>query len=191
MQEKIIISVYNKTGLVEFAKTLTSLWYEIIATEGTGKRLEDNNITFTPVQEITQNPPELNDCIQTISYRIPAGILFNRSNNKHVTEVENNRIVPIGIVVYNFPPIYKNVLKTSEFDIQHVDVWWPLMVRAAATNFRDVVVVVDPEDYTYIWELLSRNMMTIAERKKLAIKAFEYTKKYDQEIIHYLQENSF
>jgi len=186
MKEKVLISVYNKEWVVEFAKSIVDLWYEIITTEWTGKKLIKNGISFIPANTVTNNPDWLTDCIQTISYNIQAWILFDRSNINHNKEIKKQKILPINIVVCNFPPINEVIKNINDFNITKIDVWWPLMVRAAATNFKDVIVIVDTLDYKKVAKALLEKKVTIELRKQLAIKAYKYTKNYDNSIIRYL-----
>ena len=183
----VLASVFDKRGIANFAKRLKALGYEIISTEGTGRELAKNGITFIPVQKVSKNPNKLKDCIKTISFRIEAGILFDRLDQKQVKEAEKLKIKPIDIVVCNFPPIKKVVKKPQDFNIKNIDVGGPLMVRAAATNFRHVLVVVDPNDYNDVIDNLLKKTIPYKFRKYLAIKAFSYTRFYDQQIIQYLK----
>ncbi len=185
----VLISVFDKSGVVSFAKKITTLGYEIISTEGTGRELTKNGITFIPAQRVSKTPNKLKDCIKTISFRIEAGILFNRLNQKQAKEVEELDITPIDIVVCNFPPLEKVIKKPKDFNIKNIDVGGPLMVRAAAANFRHVLVVVDPHDYGDVIDNLSKEFISYEFRKYLAIKAFSYTCLYDQRIIQYLRKH--
>ncbi len=186
MKEKILISVFNKKGIGLFAKKLSESGYEIVASEGTGKVLLEHWVNYIPVQNVSQNPSRLMDCIQTISYRIPGGILFDRSNESHLKDVEDLNLEAFSMVICNFPPIDETIKSPQDFNIKHVDVGWPLMVRSAATNFKDVLVIVDPDDYDEVLELFINQKITIEFRKRLAIKAFEYTWNYDASITQYL-----
>lgn len=185
----VLASVFNKKGIVDFAKKLKVLGYEIIATEGTGKELAKNGISFTPAQKISKNPNKLKDCVKTISFRITVGMLFNRFNPTHLKEIRELNITPIDIVVCNFPP-FKKIIKTpKDFNIRNIDVGGPLMVRAAATNFRHVLVLVDPNDYRKAAKAILKQRITNEFKLQLAIKAFIYAYSYDYEIVQYLQKN--
>jgi phosphoribosylaminoimidazolecarboxamide formyltransferase / IMP cyclohydrolase len=181
-----LTSVYDKTGIAKFAKSLTDCGYSIIATEGTGKVLSKNDIQFITADDVTQNPDYLRDCIQTISFRISSGILFNRSSKKHLHEIQDLNLCPIDIVVCNFPPIKETVHNPSEFNIQHVDLGGPLMVRAAAINYHFVLTIVDPSDYEVVSAAIKEGNISMELRKELAVKAFRYTSAYDETIIRYL-----
>lgn len=184
-----LVSVFDKKNIVDFAKRLKASDYEIIATEGTGKVLIKNGISFIPVQKISKNPNKLKDCVKTISFRIVAGILFNRSDPIQLKEIRELNITPIDIVVCNFPP-FKEVIKTPEdFNIKNIDVGGPLMVRAAATNFKNILVVVDPNDYGRVAKAIIKQGITNDFMLQLAIKAFAYIYYYDCEIVQYLKRN--
>lgn len=183
----VLISVFNKKGIIKFAQKLKELNYEIIATEGTGKKLTKNRISFIPAQKVSKNPNKLKDCIKTISFRITGGILFDRSNIKHLKEVKELKLKQIDIVVCNFPPFEKVIHTPNDFNIKNIDVGGPLMVRAAATNFKYVLVIVDPKDYKKVINAILKNKITEKFRRQLAIKAFQYVHAYDYKIIQYLK----
>lgn len=186
-----LISVFDKTGIANFAKGLQALGYEIIATEGTGKELIKNGIPFIPAQKVSKNPNKLKDCVKTISFRIETGILFNRNDPKQIKEIKELNIKPIDMVVCNFPPVKKVVKTIKDFNVKNIDVGGPLMVRAAATNFRHVLVIIDPNDYRKVINAIQRNKVTSEFRQQLAIKAFRYTGSYDYQIVKYLKNESF
>ena len=187
----ILISVFNKKGIDKLARTLKSLGYKIISTEGTGKELTKNKIPFIPASKISKNPEGFDDCIKTISFQIEAGILFDRSNSTHIKETTKLDIKPIDIVICNFPPL-KEVIKNpkTDFNIRNIDIGGPLMVRAAAVNFKYVLVIVDPDDYEKAAKVILEGRITDKFRQKLAIKAFNYTYSYDYQIAKYLKKNS-
>jgi len=185
----VLVSVFDKRGITKFVKKLKTLgYYEIISTEGTGKELAKNGVSFIPTREISQNPNKLKDCIKTISFQIEAGILFDRSDKKQVEEARDLSVKPIDIVICNFPSVKAIIEKPENFNIKNIDVGGPLMVRAAATNFRHVLVVVDPDDYDNVIGNLSKKAIPYEFRKYLAIKAFNHTLLYDQQIIQYLRK---
>jgi len=189
MKEKVLISVYNKKWIWELGKVLSELWYEIIATDWTWSVLNKYWVDYIPAQKITKNPNILNDCIQTISFNISWWILFNRENKKHISDVINENIEPISIVICNFPPVNEFLKSFDDFNIQHIDVWWPLMVRAAATNYKDVNILVNPVDYIEFIHNIKNNNIKIDYKKELAIKAFRYCKEYNNDIENYLIKN--
>ena len=181
-----LISVFNKKNIADFAKTLQLLGYKIIATEGTGKELERENISYQLAEEISNNPPGLESCIKTISFNIQAGILFDRLNPLQSNRIKDLKIEEIDLVVCNFVSLDQVVKSILDFNISNVDVGGPLMVRAAATNFRNVLVVIDPDDYQRVGEALYQNLVNDKLRQSLAAKAFSYTAKYDEELKEFL-----
>jgi len=185
----VLASVFDKRGIAEFAKELKTLGYEIIATEGTGRELAKNGVAFTPSSKVSKNPDRLRSCIKTISFRIGAGILFDRSDSTHLKEIKKLNLKPIDIVICNFPPLKEVIQTPKDFNIKNIDVGGPLMVRAAATNFRHVLVVVDPNDYKKVANAVLKGKITNKFRQRLAIKAFTYIRSYDYEIIQYLKKN--
>lgn len=190
-QKYALISVYDKTGIVDFAKQIIEQGYSIISTGGTAKILAENNIPVTPIQEITGNPESFDGRMKTISFQIESGILFDRTNKKHVKEAEDLKIKPIDLVVCNLYPFEqtsaKNNVKLDEV-IESIDVGGPAMIRAAAKNFKNVLVIVDPSDYSM---LLRSNILQGKETKELAAKAFAHLSFYDSQIAKYLSTQLF
>lgn len=181
-----LLSVYDKKGIVSLAKALSACRYEIIATDGTGRILAENEIDFVRADDVSENPAGFEDCIKTISYRIQAGILFDRHNNIHLAKAEALRLARIDIVVCNFVSFDESIKKSSDFSIANIDVGGPLLVRAAATNYKNVLVVVDPADYDQAATAVSEGTVTDNFRRRFASKAFAYTSKYDSRIVNYL-----
>ncbi|MBI4096905.1 MAG: bifunctional phosphoribosylaminoimidazolecarboxamide formyltransferase/IMP cyclohydrolase [Candidatus Levybacteria bacterium] len=189
-----LLSVFNKDGIVDFARTLSDLGYVLISTGGTAKTLEQHKIPVIPIQDITGNPESFDGRMKTISFQIESGIIYDRSNPKHVREAKTLKIKPIDIVVCNLYPFEETIQKpktTLNEAIEHIDVGGPTMVRAAAKNFKNVLVVTDPTDYERVEEALETNQATEKLRKELAAKAFSHLSYYDAQIASYLRENSF
>ncbi|MCL5433040.1 MAG: bifunctional phosphoribosylaminoimidazolecarboxamide formyltransferase/IMP cyclohydrolase [Patescibacteria group bacterium] len=189
-----LLSVYDKTGIVEFAKVLSSLSYDIISTGGTAKILSENGINVTPIQQITGNPESFDGRMKTISFQVESGILFDRKNSLHVKQAKELKIKPIDIVVCNLYPFEQTVSKKSSTQddiIESIDVGGPTMVRAAAKNFKNVLVVVDPNDYQKIEELLKTSKINLDLKKNLAAKAFSHLSFYDSQIAIYLGDENF
>ncbi len=188
-----LISVFDKTGIVDFARLLSSLNYKIISTGGTAKILTENNIPVIPIQQITKNPESFDGRMKTISFEIEGGILFDRKNFKHVQEAKNLDIKPINIVVcnlYPFEKIISNPKVSLDEAIENIDVGGPTMIRAAAKNFEDVLVIVDPNDYNKIGnKLLQNNVGNL--RQKLASKAFFHLSFYDSQIARFFNQELF
>lgn len=184
-----LLSVFDKKGIVNFAKNLEKSGYKIIATENTGKELKKNNVFCVQAEKESKNPKGLDGCIKTISFQISAGILFDRLDSNHIEKTKKLKIKEISIVVCNFVNLKEAIKKPSDFNIKNIDVGGPLMVRAAAVNFKHVLVVVDPNDYKKVSDAILKNKVTDKLRKELAIKAFFYTYSYDYQIVNYLKNN--
>ncbi|MEK9176037.1 MAG: bifunctional phosphoribosylaminoimidazolecarboxamide formyltransferase/IMP cyclohydrolase, partial [Patescibacteria group bacterium] len=186
-----LLSVFDKTGIIEFAKELISLNYKIISTGGTAKVLSDAGLEIIPIQEITGNPESFDGRMKTISFQIESGILFDRKNKKHVKEAKNLKIKSIDIVVCNLYPFEQTISKPNvEMDdaIENIDVGGPTMIRAAAKNFKNVIVVVDPHDYQSLSSILRSSILSTNRfRQKLAAKAFRHLSFYDAQIAKYLE----
>lgn len=187
MKHYALLSVFDKTDIQIIAKSLVDSGYEIIATEGTGSVLSQHQINFIPAAKMSGNPDALKDCIQTIGFQLSAGILFNRKNQSHINQVDRLKVNPIDIVVCNFPPVGEVIRKPDDFNIQHVDVGGPLMVRAAATNYRQVLVLTQINDYQNVAFALNDASITEDMRKELAIKAFHYCQDYDRQVEAFLK----
>lgn len=188
-QKYVLISVFDKSGVVEFAKVLASLNYKIISTGGTAKTLMEAGIGIIPIQEITGNPESFDGRMKTISFQIESGILFDRKNPKHVKEAKKLKIKSIDLVVCNLYPFEKTISdpKVSLKDaIENIDVGGPTMIRAAAKNNKNVLVITDPIDYQNISKLLVENKIDEKIRLSLSAKAFRHLSFYDSQIANYL-----
>ncbi|OGH37418.1 MAG: bifunctional phosphoribosylaminoimidazolecarboxamide formyltransferase/IMP cyclohydrolase [Candidatus Levybacteria bacterium RIFCSPLOWO2_01_FULL_38_21] len=189
-----LISVFDKTGIVDFAKNLVSLGYRIISTGGTVKTLTENKIPAIPIQKITGNPESFDGRMKTISFQIESGILFDRKNKKHIKEARKLKIKPIDIVVCNFYPFEETIAsKNISIDeaIENIDIGGPTMVRAAAKNFKNVIVITDPNDYIEVSEKLKDKTVSEKFKKHLSAKAFDYLSFYDSQIAKYLRTDLF
>lgn len=189
MKKYALISVYDKRNLETIVPVLDSLGYTVISTAGTGKILSQMNIKFLSADKATQNPNAFTDCIQTISYSVSAGILFDRKNKHHIEQIKEFQIKPIDIVICNFPPIEQVVKDEKEFNITRVDVGGPLMIRSAATNYKYAIPVVNPDNYIEIAKKLKQGLLNNFDRKKLALQAFKYCSDYDNSLVKKI--NSF
>ncbi len=187
MKPHALISVYDKTNIIQIASVLHHKGYNIISTAGTGNKLRRNNIPFIPTEQATSNPDILKDCIQTISFNVSAGILFDRHNQEHKLHVKSLGIKPIDVVICNFPPLTQTVRSLSNFNILNVDVGGPLMIRAAATNYKDVLVVVGITDYDGVIDALKYDLIDENFKKNMAIKAYEYSSLYDSKLAKFLK----
>lgn len=190
---RALISVSNKIGIVDFAQGLRQLGWEIVSTGGTKKVLEEAGIEVIPIEKVTGNPEVFDGRMKTISFQIESAILYDRNNPDHVMQAEDLCIVPINLVVCNFYPFEEAVKKPGITDaeaIEQIDIGGPCMVRAAAKNYLGgVTVVVDPEDYPRVLELLTNGEVSREERKRFSARAFLETVKYEQAINKYFDNN--
>ncbi len=186
MDRYALISVYEKAGISDFAKSLSKLGYKIISTGGTYEVLKKDGIAVIPIEEITGNPRDSFDGrMKTISFQIESGILFDRKNKKHVEETKKLGIPQIDVVVCNLYPF------EEEPSVETIDVGGPTMIRAAAKNYDNVVVVVDPEDYGKVGEAMGKGKVDDKLRKELAAKAFYHLSFYDSQIGAFFSEEKF
>lgn len=184
-----LISVYDKRGIIDFSLELNKLGWEIISTGGTSKILKEAGIKVVDVSEITKFPEILDGRVKTLHPNIHGGLLYKRDNEKHVKTLKDLGINSIDMVVNNLYPFEETVKKegvTQEEVIENIDIGGPSMIRAAAKNYKDVTVVVDPLDYEKVLdELKSKGKTSIELRRYLARKVFEYTAYYDSLISNY------
>ena len=189
-KRRALLSVSDKTGIVEFAKKLVSLDFEIISTGGTQKTLTDNQIETVGIESVTDFPEMLDGRVKTLHPKIHGGLLGKRSNEEHVETMKKHAILPIDLVCVNLYPFKETVQKrdvTEEEAIENIDIGGPSMLRSASKNCESVTVVIDPIDYeTVISELSETGNTTLVTRKKLAAKAFRHTASYDALIADYL-----
>lgn len=190
MKKRAIISLTDKTGVVEFAKELVDLGYEILSTGGTWKVIHEAGIPVTQVSDVTGFPECLDGRVKTLHPMIHAGILAMRSNPEHMAQLKKLGVTPIDIVAINLYPFKETILKpdvTREEAIENIDIGGPTMLRAAAKNYQDVSVIVDPGDYSVVIdELKSKGKVSVETNLKLAYKVFNHTAAYDALIQSYL-----
>ena len=193
--ERALLSVTDKTGLVEFARKLSHLGVELISTGGTAKLLRDSGIAVKDISELTGFPEMLDGRVKTLHPKVHGGILHRRENPAHRTAVAEHGILPIDMVVVNLYAFEKTAAKPNvHFDelIENIDIGGPSMIRSAAKNFQDVAVVTSPADYDQIAEelALSGGALSSATRWRLAQKAFATTAAYDSAIASTLERVS-
>lgn len=183
-----LLSVYDKTGIVDLAKRLVELDYRLISTGGTYKLLEENNVPVTYISEITDFPEILDGRVKTLHPRIHGGILA-RDEEKHLQELKSIGADLIDVVVVNLYP-FEQVSQDPNASfadvIENIDIGGPTLLRAAAKNHARVTVVCDPADYAEVVKGLEAGALPEAERKRLAAKAFNHTAYYDTLIADYL-----
>ncbi|MCD8206039.1 MAG: bifunctional phosphoribosylaminoimidazolecarboxamide formyltransferase/IMP cyclohydrolase [Clostridia bacterium] len=186
--KRALVSVSDKTGAVEFAKGLKELGYEIISTGGTAKALKDAGVETTEVSSVTGFPECLDGRVKTLHPAIHAGILAMRSNPKHMEELSMLGIETIDIVCVNLYPFKNTVMRGADFAecVENIDIGGPTMLRAAAKNYQDVAVVVDPADYGVVLDELKAGGVSLGTKKRLQFKVFSHTAAYDSMISNYL-----
>ncbi len=188
---RAVLSVTDKTGLVEFGRGLQEMRVSLLSTGGTAKALRENGVDITEVSDFTGFPEMLDGRVKTLHPKIHGGILGIRDNPAHVATMQQHGIEPIDMVVVNLYAFAKTVARpgcTLEEAIENIDIGGPTLIRAAAKNNRFVAVVTDPADYPEIVEEL-RDLKGNISRKtslRLAKKAFCLTHTYDGNICEYL-----
>lgn len=188
--KRVLISVSNKAGIVDFARGLEKLGYEIISTGGTYNSLRQADVKVIKVADVTGFPEILDGRVKTLHPKIHGGILARRSIPEHLKQLEINDITPIDMVVVNLYPFKETISKPGvslEEAIENIDIGGPSMVRAAAKNYQDVVIVVKPEFYSSILSQLEASGDISREKRfELAVEAFSHTAAYDTMIADYL-----
>ena len=190
--KRALISVFDKTGIIEFAKALDTLGWEIISTGGTSKALKEAGIKVMEISDLTQFPECFDGRVKTLHPNVEGGILAIRDNEKHQKQMAELGISPIDMVVCNLYPFKQTILKpgvSHEEIIENIDIGGPTMIRAAAKNYKFVTVITDPEDYeAVIAELKEKGDTSAATKEMLAAKVFIHTSHYDALIANYFSE---
>ncbi|HAJ33956.1 MAG TPA: bifunctional phosphoribosylaminoimidazolecarboxamide formyltransferase/inosine monophosphate cyclohydrolase [Candidatus Atribacteria bacterium] len=192
--KRALVSVSDKEGIIDFAKGLEELGIEIISTGGTARLLQEAKIKVKLISEVTGFPEILEGRVKTLHPLIFGGILAKREDPLHQKEIKEQEIEQIDLVVVNLYPFEKTVSqKEVELDeaIENIDIGGPSLLRAAAKNYQDVAVVINPQDYPIILEELEKNQgeISLDTKKRLATEVFEHTSFYDGIINHYLRKN--
>lgn len=187
---RALISVSDKTGIVEFTKGLIDAGIEIISTGGTKKVLDDAGLSTLSIDEVTGFPEMMDGRVKTLHPKIHGGLLGRRDLASHLEAMKAQDILPIDFVCVNLYPFKETISKadvTEAEAIENIDIGGPSMLRSAAKNFAAVTVVVDPEDYSLVLaEMKSNQATTLETRKRLAAKVFRHTAAYDALIAEYL-----
>jgi phosphoribosylaminoimidazolecarboxamide formyltransferase/IMP cyclohydrolase len=194
MIRRALISVYNKEGILEFARFLESRGVELLSTGGTYKYLKSNGVQVLEVSEVTGSEEILDGRVKTLHPVIHGGILAIRDNEEHMNTLKRREITPIDMVVVNLYPFFDKVNDDISFEekIEFIDIGGPTMLRSAAKNFKDVVVITDPSDYREILDIMTADEeVGFSVRKKLAGKVFNLTSAYDAAISNFLLENEY
>ena len=188
---RALLSVSDKTGLVEFARALSRLGVELLSTGGTAKALRSAGLEVRDVSDVTSFPEMMDGRVKTLHPRIHGGILAVRDNPEHARALAEHGIEPIDMVVINLYPFEQTIARegvTLEEAIEQIDIGGPAMVRSAAKNFNDVAVVVSPNNYDQVVDEMRRcgGALTLDTREQLAHFAFAHTSAYDGAIFDYL-----
>ena len=189
--KRALISVSEKTGVVEMAKGLAALGAEILSTGGTAKALREAGVMVTDVAAYTGSPEILDGRVKTLHPKIHGGLLGRRALPAHVEQMAQQGIGPIDVVVVNLYPFEATIAQPGcsfEQAIEHIDIGGPSMLRSAAKNHEDVFVVVDPADYQRVLEAAKAGAVSRELRRELAMKVFQHTARYDSLIAGYLEK---
>jgi len=186
--KRALISVSDKRGVVEFARELVELEFEIVSTGGTFKKLRDAGIDAIEISEVTKFPEMFDGRVKTLNPMIHGGILHRRENQQDVETAKEFGIVGIDLVCVNLYPFKETTERTDDFDeiIENIDIGGPAMVRSSAKNFKDVIVVTNPDKYSEIVSKIRFNELDLDYRRDLMIEAFEHTASYDAMIANYM-----
>ena len=189
---KALISVSDKTGIVEFSKELEKLEIEIISTGGTYKKLKEEGVNATEISELTGFPECLDGRVKTLHPKVHAGILAMRSNQNHMKQLKDLNVDTIDFVIVNLYPFKQTILKDGvkrEEAVENIDIGGPTMLRSAAKNYQDVTVITDPVDYNKVLEeLKEKGEVSLDTKFYLMQKVFEHTSSYDTTICKYIKE---
>jgi len=190
--ERAILSVTDKSGIVDFAGSLNRLGVRILSTGGTAKALREGGIPVTDISDYTGFPEMLDGRVKTLHPKVHGGLLGRRDNPEHVRMMEEHGIKDIDLLVVNLYQFEKTVARpgvTLDEAIENIDIGGPAMLRSSAKNFRDVTVVTDPADYKVVLEEMERlgGATSLATRFRLAKKVFRITSEYDGAISRYLE----
>ena len=191
MKKRALVSVSDKAGIVEFCERLVKCGFEIISTGGTAKVLKEAGLPVIGISELTGFPECLDGRVKTLHPVVHAGLLAMRSNPEHMAQLEKLDINTIDIVAVNLYPFKATISKpnvTFADAVENIDIGGPTMIRAAAKNYQDVAVVVDPKDYERVLSELEAGEITLDTKKYLQYKVFAHTAVYDSMISNYLAQ---
>ena len=193
--KRAIISVTDKTGIVDFAKSLAGFHVEILSTGGTAGALREGGVLVTDISSYTGFPEMMDGRVKTLHPKVHGGLLGLRDNPEHVKVMAEHGIKGIDLVVVNLYQFKKTVSRdgvTLEEAIENIDIGGPSMLRSAAKNFKDVTVIVDPDDYAEVFKEMeaSSGETLLSTRFRLARKVFRLTHEYDGAISRYLAEQT-
>ncbi len=190
---RVLISVSDKTGVVDFAKALSEYGVTFLSTGGTAKILREAGLDVTDVSDYTGFPEMMDGRVKTLHPKVHGALLGLRENAEHVAKMKEHAIEPIDMVVVNLYPFKQAIAKpgcTLQEAIENIDIGGPSMLRSAAKNFSHVSVVIDPDDYKHILEDMNNSNGEVSYKTnfKLAVKVYKTTSEYDAMIAAYLDE---
>ena len=193
--KRALISLSDKSGIVEFAKELSGYGVEILSTGGTAALLRKENIPVRDVSDYTGFPEMLDGRVKTLHPKIHGALLGLRNNPEHVQTMNAHGIKPIDMVVVNLYPFKETIVKpgcTFEDAIENIDIGGPAMLRSSAKNFKSVTVVIDPEDYRKVLDDMKETGGAVKESTnfELAVKVYSATSAYDSAITEYLRKQN-
>jgi phosphoribosylaminoimidazolecarboxamide formyltransferase/IMP cyclohydrolase len=193
--QRALISVFDKSGIVEFAQELVQSGIEIISTGGTARTLRQSGLTIVDISTYTGFPEMLGGRVKTLQPQIHGGILWRRDNEKDRDEINAQGIKSIDLVVVNLYPFEQTIAKegvTLDEAIEQIDIGGPTLLRASAKNYKYVTVIVDPADYRAVLEEMNTHNSQVSEKTRfnLAQKVFQRTTQYDTVIVKYLEDQS-
>jgi phosphoribosylaminoimidazolecarboxamide formyltransferase / IMP cyclohydrolase len=186
---RALLSVSDKRGIVEFARALTELGWEIVSTGGTADTLRRSGVAVVPIEAVTGFPEIMDGRVKTLHPKVHGGLLARRAHPGDRAALTQHGITPIDLVAVNLYPFRETVARpdtTFEQAIEQIDIGGPSMLRSAAKNYHDVIVVVDPDDYPGVIAALGTPSVSPGLRRALAIKVFSHTAAYDAAILNYL-----
>jgi len=190
MKKRALVSVSDKTGVVDFCKSLVKNGYEIISTGGTFKLLQESGVAAIEIDEITKFPECFEGRVKTLNPYVHGGILHRRDKQSHLDQAKELGVEPIDLVCVNLYPFKATIERTDDFDdiIENIDIGGPAMVRSAAKNFDSVLIVTNVEDYAGVIDAIENEKNTKEFRRGFMIKAYEHTAAYDSMIANYMNE---
>jgi phosphoribosylaminoimidazolecarboxamide formyltransferase/IMP cyclohydrolase len=190
MKKRALVSVSDKTGVVDFCKSLVKNGYEIISTGGTYKLLRESGVEAIEIDEVTKFPECFEGRVKTLNPYVHGGILHRRDKQSHLDQAKELGVEAIDLVCVNLYPFKATIEKTDDFDeiIENIDIGGPAMVRSAAKNFDSVIIVTNVEDYAEVIDAIENEKNTKEFRRGYMIKAYEHTAAYDSMIANYMNE---
>ncbi len=190
MKKRALLSVSDKSNIVEFAQSLIGYGFEIISTGGTFKMLKEAGLEAIEIDEVTKFPECFEGRVKTLNPFVHGGILHRRDKQSHLDQAKELGVEAIDLVCVNLYPFKATIERTDDFEeiIENIDIGGPAMVRSAAKNFDSVMIVTDPADYSLVLNALDEDVNNVEFRRDLMIKAYEHTAAYDSMIANYMNQ---